>query len=738
MADAKASKIDQTLKRESIDEDYIARVVSEAWQYGQDDRDAYLARRSSYETAWRDLTGFEAEGPWENSANFKPPHILTFGKAVHARLWQLFSNPQGFFSTKARKEVFQDKEAKVQEFMNFVLTDYANSKHGIRREIDRWLWDIVFNGSGYLKCYWKREEREYSEVQTVAEVEKETIYSIESPTGRTEYKSTVKEKEVNKTEVIETPQVKRIVFEDIVLPIGEHDPQDSSWVATRVFLTDEDMKVKVQQGKFFKEAVEESIKFKEHAFGDTDEGTQLKRDRNVIDGHQSQHLSEAFNGDRHCIYEWYGKAYITKEFNEEVESELSELPKEIVAWVHKGSGRVLGWTYLSRVSPGGIRPIFKADYVTFPDRSHGVGVPELLYENQRLITALTNMRIDNGTLASTPMFAYRAASGLKPGNWRIKPGQGLAVDDVNDIKPFTFPFLTGFGQQEEASIYSLSERLIALSDLNLGIAPQKVGALRNATGSNLLASESSIQLEIHFDRIADCMTKMLQFLFRLCRERIPSELYYRVTGDTGSPIFGKVDRENLKGDYDFIISIDILGQSSQERQQLSTLMLNTFMNPAFMQTGVVTSTNLYNLGKNFLRAYKAPRIDDLISKPQDYQGERLSSAERIFRIVVGQFDSTLPDTITLDENHMQAIAAYEAFQNSPEFGLLTTPEQLEMFKALIDRHMQMNAAQNAPGNPNVTGFQIPREGLGPTGAPQQGAVNDPLLQTVGQANGPVF
>ncbi len=294
------------------------------------------------------------------------------------------------------------------------------------------------------------------------------------------------------------------------------------------------------------------------------------------------------------------------------------MPKEIVAWVHKATKRVLGWTYLHRISPGGIRPIFKGDFVKFPDRQNGVGVAELIYEEQRYDQAVTNMRIDNGTLASIPMFAYRQSSGLKPQTMRVRPGHGIPVDDVNDMKVFQFPFLQGFGYQESALMESKAEGLLAISEIQLGRAPDKVGALRNATGSNLLASESGIQLEIHFDRVARCINRLLQFLFRLSRERMPHTLYYRVTGERGEPIFGKVNREDLKGEYDFKISVDILGQSQLEKQQQSVLLMQTLMNPAFSQTGVVTPDNFYNLAKNFLKAHRLGRIDDYIKMLQDF------------------------------------------------------------------------------------------------------------------------
>jgi hypothetical protein len=729
------SKRDQTLSIGKIDEEYIASTVIEGWQHANDQRQTYLSRHQVFENSWRDLTSEGNFGPWENSSNFKSKLILKYGKATHARLWQLFSNPSGFYNAEARQEPFKDREQKVKQFMDFVLTSYCNGKLGARAEFDKFLWDLVFKGSGYLKCHWKREVHEYEEVVPTLEVTEKIIFDKENFTGVPMTETKLVEREKAQVDVIETPQVRRLVWEDVVLPVGESDPQESAWVINRVFMSDEDLKQKAESGFFNHEAVEEAIKVKDTRFNSQEKTDDIKQDRLRADGDDM--MLNAFENGYHCVYEWYGKAYVDSEvdlLNDRVD--LSKIPREIVAWVHKGTSKVLGWTYLHRISPGGLRPIFKGDFVGFPDRSNGVGVAELIYEEQRYQESVINMRIDNGTLASLPMFAYRQSSGLKPQSLRVKPGQGIPVDDVNDIKVFQFPFLQGFGYQEEMAMESKAEGLLAISDIQLGRAPDKVGALRNATGSNLLASEAGIQLEIHFDRLARCIDRTLQFLFRLCRERMPDELYYRVTGDRGEPIFGKVNREDLKGEYDFKISVDVLGQSQSEKQQQAVLMMQTLINPAFTQTGVVTPENMYNLCKNFLKVNKLGRVDDYLTKPQGYV-ERITPAERIYRLSFSMFaNPAIEDTVTLDENHQQSLEDYAKFEQTDLFGLFNQ-EALAAYARLKQRHMQMLQAQQAGSNPNLSGMQIPREGFAAIGQQGGGQMSQVVGNNPSEATGPL-
>lgn len=730
------TKRDESLSKRSIDAEYLSKLVCESWRSADDDREDLLGRMQEYERSWRDMTDSDGRrGPFAGSADYKSRLPLTYGKAVHARLWQLFSNPNGFFSVKSRQEVYKDKEIKIQQFMNWVLEKYCNSKNGARRELDRWLWDVVFKGSGYLKVFWKNEEHEYKDV--VQETESNELpFDALSLTGVPRFEDKLVERERVVTDKVETPQIRRILFEDIVLPPGQHDPQEADWVISRIFMTDDDLKAKASEGAFFEDAVENSLGKTESIYDGSSISMEIKEERQEIDGNRSDFVE---SGNRHVVFEYYGKAWVEeKEVDEEgFAGDVKRRQKEIVAYVHKQSKEVLGWTYLHRVSPGGIRPIFKSDYVTFPDRSTGVGVPELIYDLTQHTEAIRNLRMDNGILASTPMGFYRAStSGLKPAVHNIKPGDMIPVDDPNDVRFAQFPFLSGFGYQEESVLQTDMQRILALSDLQLGSIPDKVGALRNATGSNLLASEANIQLEIHFDRVAHATSRMLQFLFKLCRERMPAELYYRVESDMGTPVFGKVNREDLKGDFDFDISLDILSQSQTERQQQSVLMMQTLLNGAFLQTGVVAPRNIFSLAKNFLMAHKVGRVDDFLSKPPDYDGEIITPAERIYRITVGRIvNPNIESTVRLGEDHQAALDAYAQFEASDEFGLFTQDAQLASWQALKAKHQQFLAAQKAGGLINTTGLQVP--GMGENLANTAPGESPLQPEEVGQANGPI-
>jgi hypothetical protein len=222
---------------------------------------------------------------------------------------------------------------------------------------------------------------------------------------------------------------------------------------------------------------------------------------------------------------------------------------------------------------------------------------------------------------------------------------------------------------------------------------------------------------------------------------MPEEIFYRVTGTLGDPIFGKVARSDLEGEFDFEIKVDILGQSRVERQQAAVIKMQTLLSPSFMQTGIVQPNNLYNMAKDFLKAHNVERVDEYITKPQDYVGDQISAGERFFRITANLIEG-IENTVRFNEDHEAALRSYDAYKaNDNIYGLLE-PDQVAALERVIQKHNQFLAAQQSPGMVNnVTGMQLPQGGLAPI-QPQIGGGGETLqaqqtAQGPGTPNGPM-
>lgn len=735
---------DRTLKIDEIDEEQVVQHINELISRFDNDHEEYFKDREEWLEAQRDLQYQAKQGPFSNSSNLHVPLTLTLGKATHARLWSIFGQQMNFFAVESLHQAFQEKEDLIRRFMNWTLNKWVNRGEGARDVFDAWLNDIVFEGSGVIKLFWERWVHTYKDVVEETEIEDELVFDPATITSQ--LTQTVRRKQVDKeqTDDKEGPRIGRVLLEDFRMPPGFDDPQTAPWVCHDIHMTDEQLKERARDGKFDSDIVEEVISRKTSRFtsqngGDQSTFQQIQANLEGVQTSGSNEDSVRYDNQNHLIREWYGKIYVKRKVTKDDVEDIEVFPREVVVWMHDAGQKILGWTYLHRISPSGQRPFFKADYIPARYRSYGIGVSELLYSINNYVDAVHNTKMDSGTLSSLNFGFYRAGSTLKPDTIRLQPGELYPLEDVNDVRFANLPFLANFGNQEEAQLTGYATRLLSISDLQLGQTQGVSGALRNATGATILSRESQTQLNIHFDRIARALNKMLNSLFVLSRERISNKLVFRVTGEDGKPVYGEVSREDLKGDFDFDISVDILGASESEKQQRAVLMLQTLFNPLLLQTGIVTPSNIFNALKEFVKVHGIKKVDELVTQPPQFEGRRLTPEQRIFNIVVRNFSKPpIEETVRLDEDHLAAIDMMEKFKQSDEFGLFTDSDQVAAFEAVLARHRQLASATQAAGAiTNQAGLQISPESI--RNAPQQVAAGEQsaLTGAEGEVNGPV-
>jgi len=277
----------KTMPLNKIDTESLGEQICGEWSSGSENRSEFLEKREEYTANWRDLNKQDTQGPWENSSNFNVPLVLFYGKAIHARLWQMFSNKNTFFGVKARQEAFQDKEVAIQNFMRFILNDYCNAKNGCRDVMDESLWDNVFDGSWFIKVYWQRDTHKFVDSVPVVEVTEKVTFDSNNITGVTGYDTKQTEKEVVKEEIIETPWIARCNLEDMMMPQGQGDPQTADYVSHRVFMSTDTLKARGYEGKFDSDVVEECLEH-HNSFMNSDQESSIKRQRAEEEGYNDR------------------------------------------------------------------------------------------------------------------------------------------------------------------------------------------------------------------------------------------------------------------------------------------------------------------------------------------------------------------------------------------------------------------------------------------------------------------
>lgn len=735
-------KRDETLKLSMIDVDYLERLIEDQIRSFQLSHEDYFEQRREWLLALRDLRYRYKEGNFEDAADIHVPWTLIMAKALHARIFQIFSQ-DNFFAVEANNVAFRDREETITWFMNWVLSKWTNRGSGKSDFTDAWISDVIDEGSGVGKLMWDRWQHKFLDLDLeVTETPDESIFATDAevkvePTVKTKARI----KNVLKTTVHAAPKLATVPIEDFMMPSGGFSVEESPWVANRVYLRDDDMKLRVRQGRFDKDVVEEALERRINRTRSDTSNTraqEFRRDMANMEGVTPDQGPSHHEMGHHTIVEWYGRAYVELDVDDETRTDVDILPEEIVVWYHEDLKKIIGWTYLHRLVPSGKRPFYKADFIPSKERAFGIGVAELLFSLNEHIDALHNLKLDNGVLASLPFGVYRANSTFKPDVFRVRPGDMIPVEDVNDFKFTSIPYLGQFGENEELALTGYGEKLLAVNDINLGNLTGRgvAGALRNATGASFVDRQANIQLHPHLDRIARVLKMLLSDLFILCRSRMDDQLFFRVTGEDGAGVFGDIRREDLSGDYDFTIAVNLAAASEAEKQQRATLMLQTLLNPTLMQVGIVQPANLYEVVKEYLIRNNIRSPDTYITKPVGYAGPPLTIEQRIFKIVIGQTENPpIELSVRPEENHELALAQYDKIKQSDLYGIMTKIQRgaLEEVIAAHQKYMQL-AAGGLTGIPNISGTQMPGTGGLPAVTPED---QGPLAAPEGEPNGPV-
>jgi hypothetical protein len=559
---------------------------------------------------------YKAPLPWSSTLHY--PVALTVCKTYHARIFAATWDMDEKCMAKARKSANQDSVPVVNDLMHYTLTDWANYGRGIEREIDSGLDTWIKFGDNFWKTRW---DRRFEKLIDVVDEEVEAPTKVQNPeTGEIEIvytKSSVEvEKEVIK-KIFDGPCAETVPPGD-VLTIGNDDPDLAEHVMQMIDLTASDLNMYADQGIFEKAAVDEVLSHAADRRPNAYANRAIKED--IAHAKGESDASPSYESEKYTILECYSRIPI----------DSTGIASEVVYWVHKQSGQILRATYLRRISPSGKRPFAWAEFM--PNK---VGLIEMIYNLTKEIDAIRNMRLDFGLISSMPFGYYRPSSSMSTAEIPLAPGKLVPLD--NPMSDVVFPQLgnrTVFGFQEEASIYSMIERVTNMSDLSLGLLSGQ-GAARTATGARAVMGESNININIFLRRINRALKKLYCLIFEQVQQKLPEGFEFRVVDNfTGKDMFLVINPSQIEGFYDFELDPNSSNSNKQVQLDVANEVYQLTSNPLDIQLGLVTPSERYEAIKNKLQVMGIRDFSRFVRKP-DQHSIKFSPQEMFNRAASG-------------------------------------------------------------------------------------------------------
>ena len=728
-------RLDEDEERELADRiyaDYIA---------GLEDRIEWESRLAEWDDAYYNRVP-DKTFPWVGASNFHVPITMMGVETFKPRLVDGVLGQTPPIIVVPTKAADEDRKDKVECVLNWQVL----SEMGLEATVAQSAHLFLHPGMAVAKTYWKVDRRRRKFVrsfplQTPIPSVIEAVFGVIKPRNvekidelkwrgyipvptyegddlevivQIKYLENELQILVDRDDITEGPAVELIDPIDLIAPAkGGHDVDDLPWVQQRLWLTEDDLRRKCLLGRFYTDTVQDLLDLKDGQPTGDDAQSDSTRYREGLD------QTEGIEGDgpsnaRSSQYE------ILEDYRR-YDIDGDGLEEEIISWVAVDMpSRILGWDYLDNVYAHGRRPLRVGRYFPIPFRFYGLSFAEVVKGIQDEINAIHNQRVDYATIQNLPFGFKRASATMPPITQRLRPGEFIDVDDPQkDINIPKWGGSPAWGQQEEATLMQMYERVTGVTDLSIGRQPNRVGATRTAAGTQTLLSESGLRFKTALQSFQRLWLGIFADILALDQEYLPPGKEFRVTGRRPAVIKVK-DRTEIRGNYDLRLAATSETLNRQQMRDDATTIMQAVMNPALMQVGIVGLKGVRRSVTDFLKAYgKDP--DFYIEE----QAPVRSVGQKLQLFVTGQY---VPPS--LGENPQTQIPELQAALQDP----IVAPEVKQLIQRHLQEFMQLQQAQQMA--------QMLQQQKGPTGpqgpqAPnaQQGRMAPQPTQPAGTAKG---
>ena len=691
-----------------------------------EDRSDFLERQKRYLLDFDDFITPTRKGPWDGSSNLKMPLTAIMLKSYHARLYNIFTQEDAA-NYSPREQMDERKVSMLKRLRDWYIWDHINGYKGIKGVADEMFYDVASVGWSVVMKSWELKQRKIIDIINQQELKKEmTDLSPQADQAIAEgnqiqvkpYKEVQKVITVFEGSRLQTLPFENVYFQNEIPESSDLDYPDMVLVVSK--MTTSELRLKVKQGIYSSEKIDKVVnETKSKTSSSNPRETNIKEIRDRLTGFESLN---SYNDISEIDIEY---AFCRYDIDDD------GLSEEIVV-TRSGKGTIIHVQYLDRISPNGFRPLIKFDCFTKPRQAYSRGVPEQVHTLQEEMDINHNMRMDYLQLQTCPFMTYRAGSSLQNQDIRIAPGKAIGLDDVNDLKPFTFNSNAHVYSLEEDRDWKYAEWMLSVGPISHGSVPTQVGPTRSTSGVIALLQQMDKEFKPVVDRIATQWKRLEMSLLEDLDFRVDPDVKIRVLGPDVKGAIQMVSAEDIMKFHDSLmltrvmdLKIDVASviNSDEVKRNEATLILQTLINPSLLQqSGIVGSKGMLKGIIDYLKAYgKNP--DQYIDEP-----EFIQKALTLFQEVQICGQGEMPP-MSMQDNHdekaqmLQQFLQESSFLEAKQKGLYDPNVDLIIMKA-AQKHAQLAQALKPVGMANPTGAQNQDINQLLSGsAPQQGGSN---------------
>jgi hypothetical protein len=738
-----------------IDRDKVANFVVSRLEQDRNERRDWLNRRVSRYAKFRGWLP-ERNGPWPNSSNFWVPVMTTPALRAQATIFNAATGNRPIMQARAFQSRNVAKQKKIDQILDwqlFVEQDGAS-------KIDDMASNFVYDGTVFSFIRWVKDKQQVNDVRILDKLPEEmadsdptdimgekllelfgdslvdatstnkdgyswkiTIeQSGEKRDGRVDFydrdDGRVEAHIQHEVLVKDGPVLIVEDIEDIVAPLrsanlqppGPDNPFGAPYVNRIGTASLDEIRRRMNDGTYDLMTEEDwiAISTSTSTIATDKENEQMREQKDAMSGFQAEQAKhdqtqKELRGIE--IVEHYGLWDVNGD----------GLDEHVIFWVARDTKRLLRARYLTEIYPGTPieRPIAEARFISVPNQLYGIGLLELVEPLYDIYKNLMDMNIDWGEIRNIPYFFYRSSSSMQPEIVRLSPGDGFPLD--NPQQDVMFP---RWGNENNAWVLNtmglvqqMIERLSMISDVQLGRIPTgKASALRTMGTTMALLQQGDVRSEQLLRRFFVGLKQVHRMFHRLNKANFPEEKEIRVTGlPKPGDDYLLVTNKELDADMDFEFRATLLNTNRQMMSQVFEQMMGVLISPLALQMGLTDQQTAHQLIRDYVKSLDQDPDQYLKPPTEEDRLPRITGEQAISTIVQGD----VPDGAPL-EGASEHLKKLMAFQQSDDFGLLDTKEEVNIYTAYL-RSVMRRAQEEMQQQQMVQAAQQMQQQLGGAG-----------------------
>lgn len=383
------------------------------------------------------------------------------------------------------------------------------------------------------------------------------------------------------------------------------------------------------------------------------------------------------------------------------------------------------------------RPLADAVAIPVKDRWYGISYLELGEALYDLIKGIFDLSLDSAKVSNIPWFFYGASSKLETGIIRLAPGEGYPVPGV-PRDTIWFPNLPTRDQQWAFQFMGLAlglfEKLMMIGDLQLGRVPTgKASALRTFGTTAAILQQGDVRADQLLLRLFSGLRQIAANFHRMNRHLLPPGKEIRLIGYDGPREQGYQmiqGVEEIDAEVDFEFRPDFLLSNPAVLAQTMQSLLMVVGTPLAFQLGLTDASMFYTAVRDYV---KALRLDHkrYVRPPTQEGFPPILWEEALSLLLSGK----LPQGPPLEglEAHFAKI---QAFMQTDQFGLLNTPEKLELFRVYVQNLHERSSREQTTRAANAFQQMMLQQGGGGAGGIPTAGQEPSLAEAATSPTGP--